>query len=197
MASLADTLLEQIAGAAGSAGKGSAVPVDQPAVRDGLAASIPLLLTALSRNAESSDGAESLYQALAKDHDGSVLDNLSAYLQQPDLDDGDGILKHTLGDNRDSVQVGLSQSIGLDMNTASQLLKLAAPLVLGMLAKQQRSQKLDPEGLSNLLRDERVREAESKPDIMSTVTAMLDMDKDGSVVDDLQGIAGKLFGRRR
>jgi hypothetical protein len=197
MASLADALLEQITVAAQTAGQGSTLRVDQPAVHDGLAASIPLLLTALSRNAESSKGAASLHQALLEDHDGSVLDNLSSYLQEPDLDDGDGILKHALGDRRDSVQLGLAETTGLDLDTASQLLKLAAPLVLGMLAKQQRAKQLGPDELSNMLNEERTREAESKPDMMDAVASMLDMNKDGGIMDDLQGLASKLFGGRR
>jgi len=196
MASLADALLEQITGAADSAGSNSPIPLNQPAVRDGLAAAIPLLVTALSRNAESDQGAEALHRALQEDHDGSVLDNLTSYLQQPDLDDGDGILKHALGDKRETAQLGISQTTGLDMDTVSQMLKFAAPLVLGMLAKQQREKQLGPDGLSNMLREERSREAERNPDLMGTLSGILDMDNDGSFMDDLQGLAGKLFGKR-
>lgn len=195
MASLAETLLAQITGASQSSPQGSNL-LDQPALRDGLAAAIPLLMTALSKNAESPEGAESLHNALAKDHDGSVLDNLAAYLQQPNTQDGEGILKHTLGDKREPVQLGLSQSTGLDMNTVSQILTMAAPLVLGMLAKQQQSQHLDADGLSSMLRAERAQEAQSQPDLMGSISSMLDMDKDGSIVDDLQGLAGKFFKRR-
>lgn len=196
MASLADALLDQITGAAQSSGQNSPIPLNQSAVQDGLSAAIPLLMTALSRNAETPEGAASLHQALVADHDGSVIDNLPAYLQQPDLNDGEGILKHALGDKRDAAQLGISQTTGLDMDTAAQLLKFAAPLVLGMLAKQQRSNQLGPDGLSDMLREERSREAQSKPDLMGSLSGLLDMDKDGNVMDDLQGLAGKLFGRR-
>jgi hypothetical protein len=189
MASLAESLLQQISAAQPAAGGDSAA-------QNGLAAAIPVLMTALSRNAQSKEGAESLHQAIAKDHDGSVVDNLSGYLANPDLDDGDGILKHTLGDQRASVQAGLSQSTGLDMVTVSKLLQMAAPLVLGMLAKQQQQKQLDADGLAEVLKEERKLEAENNPDMMKMAAGWLDMNDDGSIMDDVQNLAGKLFGRR-
>jgi len=195
MASLAESLLQQISAAEASTGTTATGGADS-ATQNGLAAAIPVLITALSRNAQSKDGAESLHQAIAKDHDGSVIDNLPGYLQNPDLEDGDGILKHTLGDQRASVQSGLAQTTGLDMATVSTLLQMAAPLVLGMLAKQQQQKQLDPDGLAGVLNDERKQEAESNPDMMKMVSGWLDLNDDGSFMDEVQGLAGKLFGRR-
>jgi hypothetical protein len=190
-------LLQQITSAAQASGQSDTLGAGQPAAQNGLAAAIPLLLTALSRNAESREGAASLHQAIAEDHDGSVLDNLGSYLQNPDLDDGDGILGHALGDRRESVQTGLAQTTGLDMNTVAKLLKMAAPLVLAMLAKQQRQGALDADGLSNMLATERQSAATSNPDMMEMITGMLDANDDGSMMDELRGFAERLFGRRR
>jgi hypothetical protein len=197
MASLAETLVQQITRAAQASGRSDVLSAGQPRAQTGLAAAIPLLLTALSRNAETREGAASLHQAIAEDHDGSVLDDLTTYLQNPDLDDGDGILGHTLGDRRESVQTSLAQTTGLDMATVAKLLQMAAPLVLALLAKQQRQQALDADGLSDMLKAERQREAESNPDLMKMISGMLDADKDGSVMDELQDLAGRLFGRSR
>lgn len=195
MASLAESLLKQISAAQPAAGGSTAASVD-PTAQNGLAAAIPVLITALSRNAQSKEGAESLHQAIVKDHDGSVLDNLTGYLQNPALEEGDGILKHTLGDQRASVQSGLAQTTGLDMVTVSKLLQMAAPLVLGMLAKQQQQKQLDPDGLAEVLNDERKQEAASNPDMMKMVAGWLDLNDDGSFMDEVQGLAGRLFGRR-
>jgi hypothetical protein len=195
MASLAESLLQQITAAQASSG-GGALPADG-AAQNGLAAAIPAIITALGKNTQSKDGAESLHEAIAKDHDGSVIDNLGSYLQNPDLDDGDGILKHTLGGQRDSVQAGISQQTGLDMNTVGKLLQMAAPLVLGMLAKQQQQKNLSASDLSGLLDDERKAEAKSNPDLMGMVSGLLDQNDDGSFVDDLTGMAGKLFGKKK
>lgn len=195
MASLADSLLQQITAAQASAG-GSALPADGAAAQSGLAAAIPALITALGRNAQSENGAAALHDAIAKDHDGSVIDNLGAYLQNPNLDDGDGILKHTLGGKQETVKAGLSQSTGLDMNTIAKLLQMAAPLVLGMLAKQQQSKQLSADGLAGLLDEERKLEAESNPDMMAMVSGLLDQNDDGSFMDEVQGMVGKLFKRK-
>jgi hypothetical protein len=195
MASLAESLLQQITAAQASSG-GGALPADG-AAQNGLAAAIPAIIAALGKNAQSKDGAAALHEAIAKDHDGSVIDNLDTYLQNPDLDDGDGILKHALGGQRDSVQAGISQQTGLDMNTVGKLLQMAAPLVLGMLAKQQQQKNLSASDLSGLLDDERKAEAKSNPDLMGMVSGLLDQNDDGSFVDDLTGMAGKLFGGKK
>lgn len=195
MASLAESLLQQITAAQASTG-GGALPAGG-AAQNGLAAAIPAIIAALGKNAQSKDGAAALHEAIAKDHDGSVIDNLDTYLQNPDLDDGDGILKHALGGQRDTVQAGISQQTGLDMNTVGKLLQMAAPLVLGMLAKQQQQKNLSADDLSGLLDDERKAEAKSNPDLMDMLSGVLDQNNDGGIMDDLQGMAGKLFGKKK
>ncbi|HEX5166043.1 MAG TPA: DUF937 domain-containing protein [Thermomicrobiales bacterium] len=196
MATLAESLLQQINAAQASSG-GSAVNGDSATIQSGLAAAIPALITALGRNAQSKDGAAALHDAIAKDHDGSVIDNLGSYLQNPDLDDGDGILEHALGNQREPVAAGISQQTGLDMNTIAKLLQMAAPLVLGMLAKQQQQKNLSANDLAGLLDEERQQEAQANPDLMQMVSGLLDQNDDGSVMDEVQSLAGKLFGRKR
>jgi len=182
--------------AAQSSTETSALSADGTSVQNGLAAAIPALITALSRNAQSKDGAEALDAAIAKDHDGSVIDNIGTYLQNPNLDDGNGILKHALGGQQESVQQGLSAQTGLDPQMIAKLLQMAAPLVLGMLAKQKQQQGLNADGLSDLLQQERAEQSQKNPDLMGMLTGMLDQDKDGGFMDDVQSMAGKLFGRR-
>lgn len=197
MASLAETLVQQLNSAAQTSGQQLPGDVDPQAAQTGLAAAIPLLLTALSRNAQSEEGAASLHQAIAKDHDGSVIDNLPSYLSNPNYDDGAGILKHALGDNRASVEQSMAKTTGLDMATIAKLLQFAAPLVLGMLAKRQQAQNLSANDLSSMLQQERDQEAAANPDMMEMVNKYLDANKDGSVMDDLQALASKLFGKRQ
>jgi len=196
MASLAEMLVQQVTSAAQASGQSLPVEADPQAAQAGLSAAIPLLLTALSRNAQSPDGAASLHQAIAEDHDGSVIDDLPSYLSNPNYDDGAGILKHALGDNRASVEQSMAKSTGLDMATIAKLLQFAAPLVLGMLAKRQRQQGLSADDLSDMLQKERQQESAANPDMMDLVNKYLDANKDGSVMDELQSLAGKLFGKR-
>ena len=196
MASLSELLMQQVASAAQQSGQPLPVDADQGAAQNGLAAAIPLLMTALSRNASSPEGAESLYNAIEKDHDGSVVDNLPNYLSNPNLDDGAGILKHALGGNQASVEQSMAKTTGLDMATIAKILQFAAPLVLGMLAKQKQQKSLSSNDLSEMLQSEQQEVAATNPDMMDMIGKYLDANKDGSFMDDLQGLAGKLFGKR-
>ena len=82
-------------------------------VKKGVAAALPAILAAVNKNANNSEKAEGLNNALNQ-HDGSVLNNLGNYLQNPDLKDGAGILNHLLGGNTQNVANAISQSSGLD-----------------------------------------------------------------------------------
>ncbi|HAX24031.1 MAG TPA: DUF937 domain-containing protein [Thermomicrobiales bacterium] len=197
MASLAEMLVQQVTAAAQTPGQQLPGGVDPQAAQTGLATAVPLLMAALSRNAQSPEGADALHQAIAKDHDGSVLDNLPAYLSNPGYDDGAGIVKHALGGNQSAVEQSMSQTTGLDPAMVAKLLQFAAPLVLGMLAKRQREQSMSANDLSSMLQHEQKQEAGANPDMMDLVSKYLDTNKDGSVVDDLQSLAGKLFGKRQ
>ena len=65
--------------------------------RNGVAAALPAILAAVNKNANNSEKAQGLNKALEQ-HDGSVLNNLGSYLQNPDLKDGAGILSHLFGE---------------------------------------------------------------------------------------------------
>jgi len=65
--------------------------------KSALGDAIPILMNALARNNSSAVGAESLRNAIARDHDGSLLDNLGDFLNNPAMANGAGILKHVLG----------------------------------------------------------------------------------------------------
>ena len=60
-----------------------------------------------SRNAAKPDGADAANRALDK-HDGGVLDNLDNFLDAPDVDDGNGILRHLLGNRRALFIIGVA-----------------------------------------------------------------------------------------
>jgi len=79
MSSILESLLGQLQGPALSR-MAADVGADEGQVRSAATAAIPLLLGALARNASSADGAKALHGALQKDHDGSLLDNVQAFL---------------------------------------------------------------------------------------------------------------------
>jgi hypothetical protein len=193
MDTLTQQLLQQLAGGAASQ-IGQKIGADEQTTNSAMAAAIPLLVSALAKNASEPAGAQALHQAVANDHDGSILDNMEGFLGNPEAANGTGILNHVLGGQQPAVTKGLTKSTGLNSDQISQLLQIAAPLVMGMLGKQQQQQGLNANDLSGLLGSEKQKAEESNPDMMSTLNTLLDMNKDGSALDDILGIAGKLFG---
>lgn len=101
---------------------------------------VPTMLGAMSNNTQSKSGASGLLAALDRDHDGSILDDVSGFIGNSDGGPGEGILKHVLGGNRNTVENGLSAKTGLNSSQISQLLKMAAPLIMGFLGKQKKEQ---------------------------------------------------------
>ncbi len=101
---------------------------------------VPTLLGAMSSNTKSENGASGLLGALDRDHDGSILDDVAGFIGNSDDGPGEGILKHVLGNNRDTVENGLSAKTGLNSSQIGQLLKMAAPLIMGYLGKQKKQQ---------------------------------------------------------
>jgi hypothetical protein len=158
-------------------------------------AALPLLLSAVARNAGNREQAQSLGRAVSEDHDGSILDDVPGYLSQAQTGPGAGILRHVLGGKQQSVQTGLSQATGLDAGKTGQLLTMLAPLVMGALGRAKRENHLDNDGLSTLLTGENERLKESAPGVMGALGRFLDRDNDGSVMDDVGGMLGKAFGR--
>jgi hypothetical protein len=161
-----------------------------------VAAAVPLLLSALARNAGSAEGAGALARALGKDHDGSVLDDLPGLLRDPQAGPGAGILRHVLGDRQQVAQQALAKTSGLDAGAAGQLLTMLAPIVMGALGRTQRQQGFDAGGLGSFLQSERQGLQQTTPGAMDMVTKLLDKDGDGSVLDDIGGMMGKLMGGR-
>jgi len=165
-------------------------------VKNGVMAALPAMLTALSKNTGTEKGAQELNNALEKKHDGSILDNLSGYLSNPDLKDGAGILNHLFGNQTSNVANAVSQSSGLDTNGSMKMLQMLAPVLMGILGQQKKQNNLDAKGLGNLtsmLASNFASEAGASG-IMEAVTNLLDANKDGNVMDDIMGMVGKFFG---
>lgn len=154
---------------------------------------VPLILTALARNASQPQEAQNLHQAVATDHDGSIFDNLMGYLGNPQSANGAGILNHVFGNQQPVIQNNLAQATGMDQSSAGGLLETLAPLVMGSLGKAQHENGLDASGLSNLLNGQQQEAQANAPDAMSMLSSMLDRNKDGSSMDDLQRMAASFF----
>ncbi|MEZ4706388.1 MAG: DUF937 domain-containing protein [Caldilineaceae bacterium] len=164
---------------------------DSASTHAAINAALPMLLGALGRNASSADGARALDNALARDHDGSILNDVLGAVTSANISDsGAKILGHVLGGNQTAVQRGMSQVSGLDVDTSGQLLAILAPVVLGALGQTKRQNNLNANDLSDLLGGVR-QQADSQ---LGGLAQLLDLDGDGSMVDDVLNIGSKLLG---
>ncbi|MBV9925767.1 MAG: DUF937 domain-containing protein [Acidobacteria bacterium] len=154
---------------------------------------IPLIVAALARNAARPEGAQELHEAVANDHDGSIFDNLSGYLGDPQAANGAGILGHVFGEQQGAAQNTLAQAAGLDQNAAGSLLEMVAPLVMGAVGQTQRQNGLDAGGLSDFLGAQQQQAEASAPGLGGALNSMLDSNHDGSVTDDLGRMLGNFF----
>ena len=173
---------------------GQQAGVDEGKARQGMNAVIPVLLGAMERNAGDSQGAQSLDSALERDHDGSILDNLGDFLGNPEQGNGNGILKHVFGERRPKVEERLASRTELEQGPLAKLMEMAAPLVMGALGKQKRGGGMSLDNMGEMLSKQR-EASESGGGLLGVAADLLDSDGDGDILDDLGGIAGKLFGR--
>jgi len=170
---------------------GGQLGTDPASTQKAVGAAVPLLLSALGKNAASPQGAEALLGALSRDHDGSVLDNLGAALGSGALGkDGEAILGHVLGNRQGAVAAGIGQASGLSADTSGQLLAMLAPLVMGSLGKTQRQSGLDAAGLASLLGGQREKANAG----LGGLAGLLDMDGDGDMTNDVMKLGSKLLG---
>ena len=163
---------------------------DPKTAQSAVSAALPMLLGAISRNAETPQGAQALSNALNQ-HDGSVLtDLLGAVSSQDRATDGAKILGHVLGKRQTTVEQGLSRLSGISTNNSAQLLAILAPVVMGALGQTKRSNGLGADDLAALLGGQR----QSFDGPMGSLAGLLDMDGDGSILDDVLGMGSKLLG---
>ena len=172
--------------------------VDSNTTRQAVPAALTALLGGLSHNASQPAGAQQLLGALSKDHDGSILDNLTGALGNPQLgQQGAGILGHIFGGRRPAVETQVGHATGLNAANAGRLLILLAPFVLGALGRMQRQKGLDQGGLTDVLGQERQKAEQAHPQHGGLLNSILDRDGDGQILDDLAGMAGGLLGGGR
>jgi hypothetical protein len=199
MPTLLETLETQLAGS-NLKQLASQLGADEKSTGAAISAALPALLSALARNSARPEGATALHQALQKDHDGSILENIGGFLRAPGPANGDGILKHVLGTQRTVVEKGLAKSSGLSAASMAQLMATLAPLVLGALGKQQRQSGLNAAKLGGYLGEQRQSIERQLPQAMQVIGSLLDADGDGDGdVSDLvkkgSGFLSKILGK--
>ena len=170
-----------ISGVAGQTGQ------SENKTADVLSMAMPVLLGAMKKNVKSPEGAQGLMNALSNKHSGSILDNLgglfSGGVDQEVMDDGAGILGHVLGNSQPQVESALSERSGIDAGSIANMLKIAAPIVMGYLGRQTAGGNVnDANGMNSLLGGLLGGQSQQN---QSLITSLIDTDGDGSVLDDV------------
>ena len=159
-----------------------------------LASAIPILMNALAKNSSTPEGAAALHNAISRDHDGSLLDNLGGFLSNPAAANGAGILRHVLGEKQPNVVNYISSDSGLNGASVGRILEIAAPIVMGFLGK-----KSGGGGggglLGGLLNSYLNHETQQAPQSQSVINQILDRDNDGNVKDDIAELGMSFLGR--
>lgn len=168
--------------------------IDQNQAQNAVNLALPTILNALHQNAATEDGAAALTNAIANDHDGSQLGDLTGLAQTALGGDGASILKHILGGSEQNVANAVSQNAGIGGGQASQILQILAPIVLNTLGNQsQQGGGINIGNIAGILSNFVGNQQQQVPQQNDLISQLLDRDKDGSVVDDVVGMLGNLF----
>jgi len=147
---------DQLSGAViGQAAKmiGGSTSATQTAM-DGI---MPTLLGGLMKKSSTQSGANALFSMIKDDgHDGGILDNMSGLFSGGEATrqatkSGEGILNSIFGSGLGSVVGKIASIAGLQRGGASSLMSMAAPILMGIIGKQVKSQGLNASGLASLL----------------------------------------------
>jgi len=158
------------------------------------------LLGVVQKNASTEKGAQDLNNALDRDHDGSVMENIMGLFGQSSTNDqgtknqatnGSGILKHMLGGNQQNVVQQLSKMNNMNPAATQSMMMSIAPMVMGMLGKAKQDPNVNTDNISQFLG----KQEQPKNNQVSGLLGMLDQDGDGSVMDELGDMLGNFFGK--
>jgi hypothetical protein len=145
---------------------------------------LPALGQGLARNASQPGGLESLLGALSSGRHERYVDDLETLGSQDTVRDGNGILGHILGSKDVSRRVAgrAASATGVGESVLKKMLPVVAAMAMGALSKQRAGGNV--QALNN---------TPAQEGLMGMLGQFLDADKDGSVVDDVLGMASKFL----
>jgi outer membrane protein OmpA-like peptidoglycan-associated protein len=173
---------------------GSFLGASESSMKGAVGAALPALLGGVMQKASTPSGAAELMKLLnTPGLDPGITGNLSSYLGGGEktsslLSIGSGLLSSLFGDKLGNLINTIASSFGLKSASASNLMALAAPMVLGFLKTQVSENRLDAKGLASLL----AGQAEFlKPRLDSRITSALGFASPMAFVSSLAGAAGR------
>lgn len=128
--------------------------------------------------------AAGLESALARGHHETYIEQPETLARPETTADGNAILGHIFGSKEVSrnVATGAAQKTGIDPAILKKMLPLIAAVAMGALAKRSKTTGGAATGAGG---------------IGAMLEPLLDRDRDGSMMDDLTGMLGGMFGKKR
>lgn len=173
---------------------GSFLGASESSMKGAVGAALPALLGGVMQKASTPSGAAELMKLLnTPGLDAGIVGNLGSYLGSGEkasslLSMGSTLLSSLFGDKLGNLINTIASSFGLKSASASNLMALAAPMVLGFLKTQVSESRLDAKGLASLL----AGQAEFlKPRLDSRITSALGFASPMAFVSSLAGAAGR------
>lgn len=167
---------------------GAQVGLGEAETATALSALVPALAAGFQKNLQSADGMTGLIGALTGGGHQRYIDDPTALAGA--TADGNGILGHVFGSKDVSRAVAdrASAQTGISADVLKQLLPIAASMMMGAFS-QQRAQG----GLSMAAG---AGAGGQSGGLMDLLTPLVDRDRDGSIIHDVGGMIGKMFGGR-
>ncbi len=164
---------------------------DDKAVKSALGMGLPLILGSMSSNASKPGGADMLMKMMTQMGSSNPMDNLSAYLSNPEAAGGSGMVSSLLGSQMVPVQNAISQKTGLPPAAVGKLLAIATPVIMGQVGKMSAEQNMDSKGLPNFLGNQSKSAMQSSPEAANMAKQLLSI-QEGS--GGIMGMQRKLLG---
>ena len=158
-----------------------------------LAVAAPLIISYLRKKSQDANEAEALSNALDKDHDGSILNDVSQ--AEARETEGGSILDHIFGGQKTQVENSLSEQTGISMNKIGPILAMLAPVIMGYIGKEKQFNGVNSGGLGDLLGGilgGAQNQAQSQPsnplnDILGSVLGGNQQQSSGNPLNDILG----------
>ena len=132
----------------------------------------------LSKATSGSDGANSIFD-MAKNAIGSISGNSN--LSSPEnTQNGTSMLSSLFGSNQSGIVSAISNFAGIKNSSASSLMSMGLPAIMGLLGKHAEQNNLTPSGLSGFLSSQKDHIMNALPSGLSSVTGMLGLGAAGT-----------------
>jgi len=117
------------------------------------------ILGGLLKKSQSPQGAKEIFEA-ANGADDSILDKLGDLMGGGDQSvgfekQGGGVLDMVFGNQRNGIIGMLSSALGFDKTMIGKLLTMAAPILMGVVSRQLKSNSMDVAGFTSMLSDQK------------------------------------------